>query len=72
MSALQLGVVARGGAAEPERGAGLVHGAVGLGPAARLRHAAAVPEAGRAVVALARVDLGHSSGLKTKPVGILG
>ena len=64
-------------AGDPERRAGLVDRPVGLDPGVRLRPAAAVPEAGRAVVALARVDLHRpgaslESGLKTMPVSSFG
>jgi len=64
-------------AGDAEGGAGLVDRAVGLDPRIRLEAPAAVPEAGRAVVALARVDL-HPlaaslvSGLKTIPVSSFG
>ncbi len=64
-------------AGEAEGGAGLVDRAVGLDPSVVLRDAAAVPEAGRTVVALAGVDLHPASapsvsGLKTIPVSSFG
>src|SRR3954463_4634346 len=45
-------VRATGRAAEPERARRLIHRAVRLGPATRLRHAAPVPEPRGAVVSL--------------------
>ena len=49
------------GAGDAELRAGLVEGAVGLGAAVVLGDAAAVPERGRAVVALLGVDLDHGA-----------
>jgi hypothetical protein len=85
----EAGIVGRAeGAGDAERRAGLVEGAVGVGAAVVLRDAAAVPERGGAVVALAGVDLdpdlilrrrraalgsaAQPTGLKTSPVRTFG
>src|SRR5207302_10443076 len=57
---VQLRVVARARAAQPQRGGRLVERAVGLGARVGLGDSAPIPQSRRAVVALARVDLDHA------------